>query len=120
MDVDFDALLSRVQLHDFDALLSRVQLQPDKPETCPMAKPGERCRHGWHELESGVKPCPLERYRSERKRLSQELALCGYGLERDEMRDPVGPALFKSVDPKRTRPRLARKALRNCGQCLSD
>ncbi len=23
---------------DFDALLSRVQLQPDKPETCPMAR----------------------------------------------------------------------------------
>lgn len=78
-----------------------MQLQPDRPETCPMAKAGERCRHGWHELESGAKPCPLERYRSERKRLSQELALCGYGLERDEMIDPIGPALFKSIDPNR-------------------
>ena len=86
---------------DFEALLSRVQLQPDKPETCPMAKAGERCRHGWHELASGVKPCPMERYRSERKRLAQELALCGYGQERDEIKDPVGTALFKSVDPKR-------------------
>ena len=86
---------------DFDALLSRVQLQPDKPETCPMAKPGERCRHGWHELESGVKPCPLERYRSERKRLSQELALCGYGEARDEMSEDIGTVLFRSVDPKR-------------------
>jgi len=43
----------------------------------------------------------MERYRSERKRLAQELALCGYGEARDEMKDPVGPALFKSVDPKR-------------------
>ncbi len=86
---------------DFSSMLSRVQLQPNKPETCPMAKPGERCRHGWHELESGAKPCPLERYRSERKRLAQELALCGYGEARDEMKDPIGPALFKSVDPKR-------------------
>jgi len=31
----------------------------------------------------------------------QELALCGYGPERDEMADDIGRSLFKSVDPKR-------------------
>jgi len=97
---------------DFSSMLSRVQLQPDKPETCPMAKAGERCRHGWHELESGAKPCPLERYRSERKRLSQELALCGYGLERDEMSDPIGPALFKSIDPNRDAATLGKEGVK--------
>ncbi len=86
---------------DFHGLLSNVTTLPDSPETCPAVKPGERCRHGWHELAVGVRPCPMERYRSERKRLAQELALCGYGEARDEMKDPVGPALFRSVDPKR-------------------
>lgn len=86
---------------DFSGLLSRVQMLPDAVETCPAVKPGERCRNGWHELTIGVKPCPMERYRSERKRLAQELALCGYGEARDEMKDPIGPALFKSVDPRR-------------------
>ena len=83
---------------DFSGLLSRVQTLPDAPETCPAVKPGERCRNGWHELAVGVKPCPMERYRSERKRLTQELALCGYGQERT---DPVGPALFAAVNPER-------------------
>ena len=86
---------------DFCGLLSRVQQMPNAPETCPAVKPGERCRNGWHELASGVRPCPMERYRSERKRLVQELALCGYGPERDEMADDVGRVLFKSVDPRR-------------------
>ena len=86
---------------DFHGLLSRVQTLPDSPETCPAIKPGERCRNGWHELASGVKTCPMERYRSERKRLAQELALCGYGPERDEMSDDIGRVLFKSIDPRR-------------------
>ncbi len=83
---------------DFHGLLSRVQTLPDSPETCPAVKPGERCRNGWHELAVGVKPCPMERYRSERKRLAQELALCGYGPKET---DEIGPWLFKRVDPKR-------------------
>lgn len=86
---------------DFSSLLSRVQTLPDSPETCPAVKPGERCRNGWHELASGVKLCPMERYRSERKRLAQELALCGYSEARDEIRDDIGTVLFRSVDPKR-------------------
>lgn len=86
---------------DFHGLLSGVTTLPDSPETCPAIKPGERCRNGWHELASWVRPCPMERYRSERKRLVQELALCGYGPERDEMADDIGRVLFKSVDPKR-------------------
>ena len=86
---------------DFSGLLSRVQPLPDAQETCPAVKPGERCRNGWHELDSGVRPCPMERYRSERKRLAQELALCGYGEARDEMVEDIGTVLFRSVDPKR-------------------
>lgn len=83
---------------DFSGILSRVKLQPDKPETCPMAKPGERCRHGWHERDRGASPCPLGRYRSERVRLTNELALCGYGPKET---DEIGPWLFRRVDPKR-------------------
>ena len=83
---------------DFSGILSRVQLQPDKPETCPMARAGERCRHGWHERDRGASPCPLGRYRSERVRLTNELALCGYGPKQT---DEIGPWLFKRVDPKR-------------------
>ena len=74
---------------DFHGLLSRVQTLPDAPETCPAVKPSERCRNGWHELAIGVKPCPMELYRSERKRLAQELALCGYGEARDEMVEDI-------------------------------
>jgi len=84
-----------VNLH---GLLANVQTLPDLPETCPAVRPGERCRNGWHELAVGVKPCPMERYRSERKRLAQELALCGYGPKQT---DEIGPWLFKRVDPKR-------------------
>ena len=94
---------------DFHGLLSRVQTLPDAPETCPAVKLGERCRHGWHELAVGVKPCPMERYRSERKRLAQELALCGYGAERDEMKDPIGQRYSSRSILNETRPRLELK-----------
>jgi hypothetical protein len=40
----------------------------------------------------------LARYRSERARLTNELALCGYGPKDT---DEIGAALFKKVNPKR-------------------
>ena len=98
---------------DFSGLLSRVHALPDAPETCPAVKPGERCRHGWHELASGVKPCPMERYRSERRRLRNKLELCKYGTERDEMTDSIAEALYKAIDPDRDADTLGKDGVQN-------
>ena len=98
---------------DFSGLLSRVQTLPDAPETCPAVKPGERCRNGWHELVSGVSPCPMERYRSERKRMRNKLELCKYGPERDEMAEPVAEALYKAIDPDRDADTLGKEGVEN-------
>jgi len=101
---------------DFASLLSRVQLQPDKPETCPMAKAGERCRHGWHERDLSASPCPLGRYRSERVRLANELALCGYGPKQTE---PIGPWLFERVNPARDAATLGAAGVANLRNVLA-
>lgn len=101
---------------DFSGILSRVKLQPDKPETCPMAKPGERCRHGWHERDRGASPCPLGRYRSERVRLTNELALCGYGPKET---DEIGPWLYDCVNPARDSATLGAAGVANLRHVLA-
>lgn len=101
---------------DFHGLLSRVQALPDAPETCPAVKPGERCRHGWHERDLSASPCPLARYRSERVRLANELALCGYGPKQTE---PIDPWLFERVNPARDAATLGAAGVANLRQVLA-
>lgn len=86
---------------DFSSVLGRIKLRPDQPRPeCPRALPGEECQgdHHWHADSRTSRRCPLARYRSERARLANELALCGY---QQTEADEVGAWLFKHIDPTR-------------------
>lgn len=72
---------------------------------CPALREDEElCEGGAHPLRGVSKTsreCPLKRYRSERRRLAGQLAHCGYGEREDELEKPIGPALWKSIQPSR-------------------
>jgi hypothetical protein len=69
------------------------------PQRCPaLASDESECDGTTHWLAqpvrmSAVRRCQLERYRSERKRLVAQLALCGYQPSWDSIEDPVAPTL---------------------------
>lgn len=104
---------------DFSGILSRVKLQPDAERMpCPRANPGEECQadHHWNASTRSGRRCPLARYRSERVRLTNELALCGYGPKQTE---PIGPWLFERVNPARDAATLGAAGVANLRQVLA-
>lgn len=83
-----------------------IDTRPDaSPQRCPKLRPGEvSCDGEWHEVGERKKTsgrCPLRLYRSERVRLAEALALCGYSRARDAMAFPVADALEQSIDLSR-------------------
>lgn len=104
---------------DFSEILSRVQLKPDAARIpCPRANLGEECEadHHWNASTRSGRRCPLARYRSERARLTNELALCGYGPKQTEL---IGPWLFERVNPARDAATLGAAGVANLRQVLA-
>jgi len=105
---------------DFDALLSRVQLQPDTERgACPRANLGEECQgdHHWRADTRNARRCPLAIYRSERVRLKAALALCGY---EQSNADEVGPWLYNHVKPDRDAATLGPDGVANLKAVLAS
>ena len=77
-----------------------IRVVPDRPRTpCPKTNGDEACADGWHwgylpkrygfDRNAATGRCPLRIYHATREELKAELALAGYGEDRDANRDAV-------------------------------
>lgn len=79
-------------------------------ELCPaLARDEADCNGSTHSLRGATnkagRRCPLMRYRDERARLTEQLALCGYSQGRSSTHYPVGATLLRLIDPTRVDPK---------------
>lgn len=93
-------------------LMARIPIEEEPPAepiemiaACPALRGDEaECKDETHRVRGRVntwRPCPLIRYHAERKRLSAQLALCGYGVNVDALAHPVAPELWRLLDARR-------------------
>lgn len=75
------------------------------PRTCPVLRDDEEgCVDGAHPIagkRNSFRRCRLLAYRAERRRLSAQLALCGYPEHADEAELPIAAELWRGIDQGR-------------------
>lgn len=104
---DLRGTLERLGLSDKLMAALEAQAPPrEMPRTCPALRDDEEgCVDGSHPIRgtrNDYRRCRLLRYRSERKRLESQLALCGYPASMDEVATPIARSLWLGIDPTRS------------------